>query len=85
MYLEYNGITYFAQCVHNPERKVHASPRVMHVKEDDGTVKYDNTDPTFFVYSYQHFLDMINDGMKNVCHQAGLDSTVPEILFDPDT
>ena len=85
VYLEYNGITYFAQCVHNPERKVHASPRVMHVKEEDGTVKYDNTDPTFFVYSYQHFLDMINGAITDVCHQAGLDAHVPEITFDPDT
>ena len=78
--LKHGAMYYSAQCVHRPEHNCNAPPKVMNVNEE-GYVKYDNCNAAFFVYSYQHFLDMINDGMKNVCHQAGLDSTVPEILF----
>ena len=82
--LKHGAMYYSAQCVHRPEHNCNAPPKVMNVNEE-GYVKYDNCNAAFFVYSYQHFLDMVNDGMKNVCHQAGIDSTVPEILFDPDT
>ena len=66
------------------DQQCNAPPKVMNVNEA-GQVKYDNCNAAFFVYSYQHFLDMVNGAIKNVCHQAGLDSTVPEIVFDPDT
>ena len=84
VYLKNGGMTYVAQCVFTPEHKAETPPRVMNVRED-GYVKYDNCNSTFFVYSYQHFLDMVNGAIMNVCHQAGLDSTVPELQFNPDT
>ena len=44
---------------------------------DDGQVKYDNTHETFFVYSYQHIIDMINDAIEEASIEAGLDGDYP--------
>ena len=42
----------------------------------DGWFKYDNTSEVFFVYSYQHILDMINETIEEVCADAYIESAL---------
>ena len=73
----HNGYVYSAPCYFKPEHQSpDTTPPVVATRED-GQVKYDNTHETFFVYSYQHILDMINDAIEEVCAEAGLDGDCP--------
>ena len=49
-----------------------------------GEVKYDNTHETFFVYSYQQILDMINEAIEEVCAEGGIESA-PYFTYDSRT
>ena len=80
VYLEDGGMLYTARCEFKPEHDVHASPVVMKMNSA-GEVKYNNCSETFFVWSYQYFLDMINDAIMDVCHQAELDAYTPGLYY----
>ena len=70
----HNGSVYSAPCYFKPEHQSpDTNPPVVSTR-DDGQVKYDNTHETFFVYSYQHILDMINDAIEEVSQEAGLNN-----------
>ena len=63
----HNSYVYSAPCYFKPEHQSpDSNPPVVSTRED-GQVKYDNTHETFFVYSYQHIIDMINDAIEKVC------------------
>ena len=69
----HNGYVYSAPCYFKPEHQSPDSKPPVVSTRDDGQVKYGNTYETFFVYSYQHILDMINDAIEEVSQEAGLD------------
>ena len=72
---------YSATCMFTPEQNKDVKPSIVRVRED-GYVKYDNTGETFFVYSYEHILDMINNAIEDVCKQANLDDA-PFFSYEP--
>ena len=73
----HNGYVYSAPCYFKPEHQsLDTTPLVVNTRED-GQVKYDNTHETFFVYSYQHILDMINDAIEEVYAEAGIVDSSP--------
>ena len=81
--IDAGGYVHTAPCMYKPEQQLNTCAPVQDTRPS-GDIKYDNTSEVFFVYSYQHILDMINEAIEEVCAEGGIESA-PFFTYDSRT